>query len=464
MVDTPWMGDACSLVEAFRRGERTPLEELEATLGAVERSGLNAFSFVDADRARAAASAADVRLPFGGVPLGVKELTSVRGWPATEASVVFRDRVATQTSTMVSRLETAGAVPFGLTTSSEFGGVNLTFTRLNGATSNPWNVEHTPGGSSGGSAAAVAGGLCTLATGGDGGGSIRIPAAFTGLPGMKNTYGRIPKGPHLVIGSLTAVSGCLSRSIRDIARYLDVCNGFDARDPYSLPRVEGWEAALGSNLDDLRGKRVAIAPTLGAATVHPDVEAAVQEHGMLVAKELGIDIVDVPVQAIELSLEWALSGLAEIVMDLDDAYPECADDLTPQIAFGVKMAHQLYDIKIRARIEAQRMRINEIMADLFDQVDFVIAATNPDIAFAKKGPLPTKVGDVDAPLGNNGALTIPANIYGNPAISIPVGTSRGLPIGMQVLAPHHREAWLLDLALHVERERPWPLVAPGAPN
>src|SRR4051794_12309817 len=201
MAETPWQGDTCSLVDAFRAGERTPVEELQATLAAIEASDLNAFSFLDPERALDAAKAADAARPFGGVPLGVKELTGVKGWPSTEASVVFRDRVASYTATMVTRLEDAGAVPFGLTTSSEFGGVNLTFTKLNGPTRNPWDEGRTPGGSSGGSAAAVAGGLCTLATGGDGGGSIRIPAAFTGLPGLKNTYGRIPKGPNLVIGS-----------------------------------------------------------------------------------------------------------------------------------------------------------------------------------------------------------------------------------------------------------------------
>lgn len=461
MVNTPWLGDACSLVDAFRAGDRNPVEELDATLTAIDTSNLNAFSFLDPERARAAAQTADVTKPFGGVPLGVKEMTSVQGWPATKGSVVFRDRVATQSATMVSRLEAAGAVPFGLTTSSEFGSINLTFTKLNGPTRNPWDYERTPGGSSGGSAAAVAGGLCTLATGGDGGGSIRIPAAFTGLPGLKNTYGRIPKGPGTVIGSLTAVSGCLSRSVRDIARYLDVCNGFNNHDPYSLPRVENWERDLGTHLADLRGKKVAISPTLGVAVVHPDVDAAVREHGLRLVKELGLTVVDVPVRATELSLEWALAGLAEIVNDLGDRYPDCEDDLTPQVAFGVKMAYKLYDIKMRARIEGQRTKINEIMATLFDEVDFVITATNPDIAFGYKGPMPTSVDGVDAPLGNNGALTIPANIYGNPGISIPIGTSRGLPIGMQVLAPHHREAWLLDLALHAERERPWPLVAPG---
>ena len=176
--------------------------------------------------------------PFGGVPIGVKELTPVTGWPHTEASLVFKDRVAEFTATMIERLAgLGGAVPFGLTTASEFGGINLTYTKLNGATRNPWNAAHTPGGSSGGAASAVAGGLCTIATGGDGGGSIRIPAGFTGLLGLKHTYGRIPKGPEMVLASITAVSGCLARSARDAARFLDVTNGFDGRDPYSLPHA-----------------------------------------------------------------------------------------------------------------------------------------------------------------------------------------------------------------------------------
>ena len=168
MADAPWSGDTCSLVDAFRAGERSPVEELEATLAAIEASSLNAFSYLDPEAARAAAATADVTAPFGGVPLGVKELDAVAGWPATEASIPLRDEIAGEDSTKVARLRAAGAIPIGLTTSSEYGGVNLTYTKLNGATHNPWDPEHTPGGSSGGSAAAVAGGLVTLATGGDG--------------------------------------------------------------------------------------------------------------------------------------------------------------------------------------------------------------------------------------------------------------------------------------------------------
>src|SRR3954449_2255899 len=140
-MDTPWLGDACSLVDAFRSGQRSPAEELDASLAAIEASSnrLNAFSFVDAEGARRAAEAADPSLPLGGVPVGIKELDSVGGWPCTEASLVFRDRVAAADSVLVRRLRAAGAVLVGLTTASEFGGVNYTRTKLNGVTRNPWN-------------------------------------------------------------------------------------------------------------------------------------------------------------------------------------------------------------------------------------------------------------------------------------------------------------------------------------
>jgi Asp-tRNA(Asn)/Glu-tRNA(Gln) amidotransferase A subunit family amidase len=157
MADTPWLDDTCSLVDAFRSGERSPVEEMHATLAAIEASALNAFSFVDGDAALEAARAADVSQPFGGVALGVKELDYVEGWPSTEASLVFKDRTATYTSTMVERARAAGAVTVGLTTASEFGGLNVSRTKLNGTTGNPWDPSRTAGGSSGGSASAVAG-------------------------------------------------------------------------------------------------------------------------------------------------------------------------------------------------------------------------------------------------------------------------------------------------------------------
>ena len=464
MPDTPWLGDACSLVDAFRSGERSPVEELDATLAAIERSQLNAFSHLDPEPARKAAAEADVSRAFGGVPLGVKELDRVAGWPHTEASTVLKDEVSDCDSVLVSRLRRHGAIPFGLTTASEFGGVNFTRTHLNGITWNPWGErDRSPGGSSGGSAAAVAGGLCTLATGGDGGGSIRIPAAFCGLPGLKATYGRIPKSPYTEITNLTAVLGPLTRSVRDIARYFDVCNGFDSRDPFSLPHVTPWEPRLGTFGEVLRGKRVAISPNLGAAVVLPAIEAAVREHGEQLAKDAGLEIVDVAIALPELSYEWALSGLVGVLSALGDRYPDCASELTMEIALGLQMATQMYSLDTPVRIEQQRVNHNEAMAALFDEVDFVIAATNPDVAFTTEGTIPMEVGGVRTGPGNNGALTIPSNIYGNPAVTIPIGAIDGLPIGMQVLGAHHTEQLLLDLLLVAERERPWPLVAPGTP-
>ena len=165
-------------------------------------------------------------------------------------------------------------MPVGLTTASEFGGLNVSVTKLNGVTHNPWRHGRTAGGSSAGSAAAVAGGLVTLATGGDGGGSIRIPAGYTGLLGMKGTYGRIPRGPDAYFRPGTVVLGCLARSVRDAARYYDVCAGYDPVDPSSLPKRAGWEAGLGTH--DLAGRRVAVVPALGGVTLEPGVEERVR--------------------------------------------------------------------------------------------------------------------------------------------------------------------------------------------
>ncbi len=467
-MSEPWTDDACALVDAFRAKTLSPTEALEASLAAIEASDLNAVCHLDVEAARAQASSADVSLPFGGVPMGIKELESVAGWPYTEASLVFADRQADHDSTQVSRLRTAGAVIAAQTTASEFGGTNCTSTKLHGATQNPWNPERTPGGSSGGSAAAVAGGLLPIASGGDGGGSIRIPTGFTGLFGLKATYGRIPRGPSTLQPPLTVTLGCTARSVRDTARWFDVCNGFDRRDTLSLPRVDGWEIGLDSH--ELAGKRAVISVDLGAAVVEPRVAAMVTEAAEALIRDAGLSRVDVVVALPQGGFEWALSNLVGLVGELDDRYPACSDDLTPEIQIGMNLAEHHYSIKTAAQADLFRIALNEQMADVFDQADFVFCATNPDVAFGAAGPMPTTVGDIDLiatygfdkAIGNNGALTIPANLTGQPAISIPAGTIDGLPVGLQVIGRHHEEQLLLDLARIAERERPWPLVAPSA--
>lgn len=464
-----WLSDASSLADAVRRGEVRAADTLEASLTAIAASKLNPIVTMDAEAARKAAAQIDERIARGedpgllaGVPILVKDMEDAAGLPTSYGSVVYKDNMAESDCTQVARLRTAGAVIVGKASTSEFGFVAYTSTKLHGVTRNPWNLERTPGGSSGGSAAAVAGGLVPIATAGDGGGSIRIPASYTGLLGMKGTYGRIPRGPRAEYAMIAAVKGCMARSVRDAARWYDIAAGYDIRDALSLPkRADGWEENLGKS--DLRGLRVAIAPDLGNAIVHPEIEKIAREAAEVLVEAAGLSLVDVPVKVPENGIAWARAGLPSLLTDLSEHWPECENDLTMEIAFAMKAA-PAYRAWHGAKVEEFRVEMNEAMADLFDQVDIVLCATSPMEPFKAEGPMPYSVGEVSVSPYNAGALTIPANLSGYPAISIPAGVnSSGLPIGLQAYARRYEDALLLDLALVMERVRPWPLVAPNAP-
>ena len=499
----PWSGDACSLVDAFRSGERKPVDEMRATLNAIAATDLNCFSYVDADRALEAAENADTTKPFGGVPLAIKELDPVAGWPATSASLVFADQISDHTTTSVERLRgEGGACPLGQTTASEFGGLNISVTKLNGVTHNPWRHGCTAGGSSGGSASAVAGGLVTIATGGDGGGSIRIPAGYNGLVGFKTTFGVVPRGPYAASRPLTECFGCLTRSARDVARYLDVCAGFDAYDPQSLDVDHSWEASLG--LSDLSKLRVAVVPDLGTVELEPGVSDVVTEVADQLISELRMERVDVPIKVPSMAAEWMLGNLATLMDKLGDHWPKCAPLLTDAISDGLYMSDSLYNLRTAGAAEGIRIELNHLMADAFDQADLIICATNPGPAFEAESEMSSdpdpiaelfvknragrkvfhgalgalRVASGVAPkiptsiigqakkrvpkLLEMGGLTIPANIYGNPAVSIPGGLINGLPVGVQIMAPIHRDRMLLDVAAAAEEILAWPRMAPEA--
>ena len=362
-MDEPWLADACSLVDAYRSGALHPSEVMAASLKAIEASDLNAICFVDGDRAMQLAARADVSLPFGGVPAGVKELDAVTGWPQTEASLVFEGDVATYTDTYVERFAAAGAILVAQTTASEFGGTNCTSTRLHGATHNPWKHGFTPGGSSGGSAAAVAGGLLPIVTGGDGGGSIRIPAGFSGLVGLKGTYGRIPLSPKADVEPLTVSKGCLARSVRDTARFFDVTNGHDPRDPRSFPKVTGYEANLG--MVDLSGLRVAVIADLGTAVISNAVRMAVDDAAAALTKRHGWQQVDLDLGLTQGGWEWSIAGCIPVFNQLGDRWPECADLLTPEMRFGLKAAMKHGSMEAMVTIDRYRKASVEHMARAF---------------------------------------------------------------------------------------------------
>ena len=502
MTDAPWQGDASSLVDAFRKGDRSPVEELEATYAAIESSDLNAFSHLDPERAQAAAKQADVTKPFGGVPTGIKQLEPFEGWPYTEASLVFKDRIATQTAVGITRLlDDGGATPVGQTTASEFGGLNVSVTRINGITHNPWQFDRTVGGSSTGSSAAVSGGLVSLATGGDGGGSIRIPAGYTGLLGMKGTFGRIPRSPNAYMRPNTVVLGNLSRSVRDAARYFDVCSGPDYADPSSLPKHASFEDALGTH--ELKGRKVAIVPAFSGVTLDAGVEEQLRAEADELIASTGMVRVDLELDPPNLAAQWMMGNLSTLLAELGDKWPGCASLMSEEIALGLFLSQSFYNLRTSATAEMLRVETDEVMARAFEKVDFIISATNPGPAFPAEqhtsNPEPPLVSAIKkgkagqlgmrgvlgtariasgfAPkladsllsqgakrfpeMTSMGGLTILANIYGNPSVSIPAGTVDGLPVGMQVMAPHHHDSLLFDVALSVERNRPWPLVAPS---
>jgi aspartyl-tRNA(Asn)/glutamyl-tRNA(Gln) amidotransferase subunit A len=465
----PWLEDACSLADAIRRGEQRASEALEGSLSAIAASKLNAITHVDAEGARRRAAEIDAAVArgedpgaFAGVPMLIKDVQDVAGMPTTHGSVVYKDNVSDHDDTFVTRLRGAGAVIAGKSTMSEFGLVAYTSTNLYGATRNPWNLERTPAGSSGGSSAAVAGGLVPIAAGGDGGGSIRIPAAFTGLVGMKGSFGRIPRGPRSMNGPLTQHSGPLARSIRDVARWYDVTSGYDARDPFSLPRIEGWERDLGTR--DLSGLRVAVSPDMGIATLESEVRRIVADAADALVDAAGLRRVEVEIKPLDKPGRWANAGAPSLFNDLKDAWPDCQDDLTYEIRFSMGWVSEHYRIWHAAAVDRYRMDLNESFADIFEQTDILLCATNPFEPYAAEGPMPSHVDGVRVGRENNGSLTIPGNITGYPAISLPAGlTTNGLPVGLQAYARRHEDALLLDLGLVCEREHPWPLVAPGAP-
>ncbi len=473
--------DAYEIADSIRAEELSSVEVLEHYLLRIEHLDpqLNAICDIDVERARDQARAVDSRIaagddpgPWAGVPMGVKELASARGLSATHGSLLYAGERADHDDSEVARLRAAGAVIVAKTTSPEFGSVNWTRTHIHGTTCNPWDVERTPGGSSGGSAAAVASGMLPICTGSDGGGSIRIPSAYSGLFGYKSTFGLTGSAPGPFDSSLTAVPGPVARSVRDAARYIDVIAGPTNVDPTSLAKPAPFEPQLldGTAVAALRGRRAAWSATLGHAIAEPDIVAAARAAAVALCDDAGIELVDIDVSMPNPARAWGiLSGLA-MAADHGERAAGRLDELTPVVRAGIE-----YSARIKADdvVRALRRRADTLAAigAVFDQVHYLLTPTVATLAFAAGGPPPRIIAGVDGGGMGTVPFTAPFNVSGQPAVSIPCGfsvdttgdhESQPLPIGLQVVGRRHDDIGVLACGLVAERARPWPKLAPMA--
>jgi aspartyl-tRNA(Asn)/glutamyl-tRNA(Gln) amidotransferase subunit A len=463
---------ARTIADEVRGGKLRAREVLEVHLDRIERldPAIGAFVHVDPDRARAVADGVDARVaagedpgPLAGVPLGIKELEQVEGWPDTRASTTRRDRVGLVTSTMSSRLLAGGAVPVGLTASPEIGHLPYTCSVLHGPTRNPWALDRTPGGSSGGSGAALAAGLVPLATGSDMGGSIRLPAGWSGVVGVKGTLGRIPRGPGFLGHADMIHYGPLARTVGDAARFLDVAAGPDERDPSSLPApAVPFEVAMDQL--DTSGLRIAVVDDNGLSPSDPGVRAALRSSADALLR--AVDATEV---AVRLELPDIMQGAAALLFadgdpDLADLMPEIMGNLfqTPGAGPLMQEAFGAADLSLEAVARSTQVRfdLNQAMARAFDQVDLILIPASPVPAFGCEGPLPTVVDGREIGPQACALFTGPFNMSGHPVVVVPMGSVDGAPTGMQIVARRHQDALALAVAAAFERAQPWPLLAP----
>ncbi|HEV7734013.1 MAG TPA: amidase [Candidatus Binatia bacterium] len=443
--------------------QASPVELMDAVLARIDEThaDLNAVcSRRDPAACRADARAAEARLargegrPLEGIPLGVKELEDAEGLPSTEGSLLFRDRVATVDEVNVARLKAAGAIVVGKTNAPEFGAPAFTKNRVYGVTRSPWNLTLTPGGSSGGSSAALAAGVLPIVTATDGGGSIRIPASFVGAFGLKPTLGRVPRsiGAQWEYGD-TAVTGPLTKTVADAALLLDQVVGVSPLDPKSLPHPGySYEAKLAE--PPPTGLRLGWSPDLGYAVVQSDI-AALVEGGVRTLEKLGHTIVPVTDGPPEAGRTWGLLNAFLGLARLHDELPGKEDLVGRGLMAGFRTGAEMNPAHWAAQATL-RAQLNAWSADVFSRVDLLITPTVPIDPFAAPGPYPTVTEGRPQPWSNVGSFTIPFNLSLQPAATVRVGLSQaGLPAGMQIVGPRHREDLILQVAAAFERERPW---------
>ena len=453
------MRSAKELAAAYAARELSPVEATRECLDAIARRDgeLNAFCLVDEARALADARASEGRWgrgepkgPLDGVAVGVKDLLVTQGWPTLRGSRAIDPAGPWEDDApVVAALRRSGAVLPGKTTTPELGWKGVTDSALQGVTRNPWDSTRTPGGSSGGSAAALAAGMVPLALGTDGGGSIRIPCAFTGLPGIKPTFGTVPAWPASPFGPVSHV-GPMARTVTDVALLLDVMAEPDSRDWLALPPPR---ASFADGIEGgVDGLRIAFSATLGYADVEPEiaglVEAAARAFEALGAHVGALDpgFAD-PRDAFDVL--WA-SGAARAVAltgDVDDP------GLLEVAAAGRAHAATDYIAALQAR-DALAIHMSLFHRDW----DLLLTPTLPLAAFEAGREVPKGANDPRWPGWT--PFTFPFNMTQQPAATVPCGfTSAGLPAGLQLVGPRYADALVLRAARAYEAAHPQPTLA-----
>ena len=438
-----------------RSGEVTSAELVRLSLERIERLDptLNAFVTVCSEEALATAATIDStsgEAPFRGVPIGVKDLTATAGVRTTYSSRAYADHVPDFDTAVVRRIREAGFVIVGKTNTPEFGTVAFTESDLNGATRNPWNTELTPGGSSGGAAAAVAAGLVPIAHATDGGGSIRIPASCCGLFGLKPSRGRVSSAPF---GSLEGLStaGPMARSVADAAALLDVLAGYEPGDPWWAPPPDRPFAATTGEPPPKLQVAVTTTPPIDTP-VAPECTHAVEVAAELLTA-LGHDVR-------ELAPPWREPSLFELfitVWQVGPALHPVDEALLTPLNRGLVESARATSAADYGRAVAQLQALARRIVSFWSETDVVLtptlALTPVPIGWQEEVPDP-----IDQLFRNTEftPFTAVANLTGQPAVSLPLHwTDDGLPVGVQAIGPPAGDALLLSLAAQVEAASPW---------
>lgn len=461
--------DVITAAELVRSGQMSARELVQDSLDRVAATNatLNTFVHVDADgalreadRIDAARRAGAALGPLAGVPFGVKDLEECAGMPTTRGSRWYSGGPAASRDDLhVGRLRSAGAIPIGKTATPEFGAWGYTASPLLGVTRNPWGLERTPGGSSGGTAAAVAAGVIPFGTASDGGGSIRGPGASCGLPGLKPTYGRVPTF-GVTRHAQNAVNFALATTVADTALLFDVCVGPDARDRTSLPHP-GVSYLDAIEQLDVRGLRATWSADLGFVVVDPEMATlTVRAAAALIdAAELRPSGIDVRMD--DFIRVYAFMEGADKYVDVPDGWEQRLDELDPRSVEGWRRGQSI-SLPTFARIERDRRLLELQLAELFEHTDVLLTPTNACPPFAAEGPMPTEIGGRPCHAGHAALLTMLANVVNLPSITVPAGvTADGLPIGLMITAARHREDVCLRLARVWEQHTPWPRHVPA---